>query len=101
MNNTSDSSRVTRKGQIVIPAHLRKKMGITAGTRLTVTDDGLRIFLQIAKPISEADFKKAEVEIAASVGEMPKTMLVKLLCYRTGLKPREVKARLFGKTISD
>ena len=94
MKNKPDSSKVTRKGQIVIPAHLRKRMGITAWTRFTVTDEGLRIFLQIAKPLSDAAFQRVRAEIAASFGELPTTMLVKLLCYRTGLRPREVKTRL-------
>ncbi|MBI1800943.1 MAG: AbrB/MazE/SpoVT family DNA-binding domain-containing protein [Chloroflexi bacterium] len=36
----------TTKGQIVIPAALRKKYGIKAGTRIRITDEGERIILQ-------------------------------------------------------
>ena len=36
----------TAKGQVVIPAELRKKYGITAGTRFVVTDDGEVIILR-------------------------------------------------------
>ena len=36
----------TVKGQVVIPAKLRRKYGIKAGTRIEVVDDGSRIVLQ-------------------------------------------------------
>ena len=36
----------TSKGQVVIPAELRKKYGIKAGTRFVVTDDGEVIILR-------------------------------------------------------
>jgi AbrB family looped-hinge helix DNA binding protein len=36
----------TAKGQVVIPAELRKKYGITTGTRFVVTDDGEVIILR-------------------------------------------------------
>ena len=36
----------TLKGQIVIPARLRRKYGIKAGTRIAVIDEGSRIVLQ-------------------------------------------------------
>jgi AbrB family looped-hinge helix DNA binding protein len=35
----------TSKGQVVIPVELRRKYGISAGTRLEVMDDGERIIL--------------------------------------------------------
>ena len=43
-------TRVTSKGQIVIPAALRHKYGIKEGTRIIVTDNGDSITL---KPITE------------------------------------------------
>lgn len=42
----------TRKGQIVIPASLRRKYGIGAGTQIQVVDEGDRIVL---KPVT-ADY---------------------------------------------
>jgi AbrB family looped-hinge helix DNA binding protein len=36
----------TVKGQIVIPAPLRKKYGITEGTRIVITDNGREIILR-------------------------------------------------------
>ncbi len=40
----------TTKGQIVIPAALRRKYGIRPGTRILVYDDGEHILL---KPVTE------------------------------------------------
>lgn len=39
-------SVATIKGQIVIPAELRKKYGIKAGTKINVMDENDRIVLQ-------------------------------------------------------
>ena len=39
-------THATTKGQIVIPASLRKKYGITSGTRIIVTDTGREIVLR-------------------------------------------------------
>ena len=41
---------VTSKGQVVIPAELRKKYGITPGTRFEVLDDGNQIILRPITP---------------------------------------------------
>jgi len=40
----------TVKDQITIPAELRRKYGIQAGTRLEITDDGERIVLRPITP---------------------------------------------------
>lgn len=47
----------TVKGQIVIPAELRRKYGIKAGTRLTVIDTGEGIVL---KPVNEESLKRLQ-----------------------------------------
>ncbi len=39
-------THVTTKGQIVIPAKLRKKYGIIGGTRIIITDAGGEIVLR-------------------------------------------------------
>lgn len=43
-------SYATVKGQIVIPAKIRKKYGIKAGTKIEVIDEGERIVLQPITP---------------------------------------------------
>jgi len=50
-------TRATAKGQIVIPAILRRKYGIKEGTKIVVTDDGDSIIL---KPITEEYLKKLQ-----------------------------------------
>jgi AbrB family looped-hinge helix DNA binding protein len=44
------NATVTSKGQVVIPAELRKKYGIKAGTQLAFIEEGNMIILQ---PITE------------------------------------------------
>jgi len=42
---------VSSKGQIVIPAELRQRLGIAAGTRIAIEEHGNQLVLQ---PITEA-----------------------------------------------
>jgi AbrB family looped-hinge helix DNA binding protein len=41
-----ETSVVTTKGQLVIPARLRRRFGIRQGTRVSFTEDGGRIIVQ-------------------------------------------------------
>lgn len=41
---------VSSKGQIVIPADMRRKYGIKSGTRIQIYDDGERIILRPVTP---------------------------------------------------
>ena len=47
----------TVKGQIVIPAELRRKYGIKAGTKITVIDNGETIIL---KPVTEETLRRLQ-----------------------------------------
>jgi AbrB family looped-hinge helix DNA binding protein len=47
----------TTKGQIVIPAELRRKYGIKAGTKINVIDTGEGIIL---KPVTEESLKQLQ-----------------------------------------
>lgn len=42
----TESSTVTTKGQLVIPAKLRRKYGIRKGTRVVFLEEGHRLILQ-------------------------------------------------------
>jgi AbrB family looped-hinge helix DNA binding protein len=46
----ADMVTVTSKGQLVIPAKLRKKFGIRKGTRVSVTEEGNHLVLQPITP---------------------------------------------------
>jgi AbrB family looped-hinge helix DNA binding protein len=50
-------THVTVKGQIVIPAELRRKYGITAGTKISVIDIGGAILL---KPVTEETLRRLQ-----------------------------------------
>jgi len=45
---------ITIKGQIVIPASLRRKYGMKAGTKIQIYDEGERIIL---KPITDEFYR--------------------------------------------
>jgi AbrB family looped-hinge helix DNA binding protein len=53
----------TTKGQIVIPAALRKKYGITEGTRIVITDNGREIIL---RPITREYLKRLRGSLKGS-----------------------------------
>jgi AbrB family looped-hinge helix DNA binding protein len=50
-------THATVKGQIVIPAALRRKYGIKAGTKIIVSDTGEAILL---KPVNEESLKRLQ-----------------------------------------
>ena len=62
---------VTRKGQTTVPARLRKKYGISEGTRLEVEDAGKGILFRKARDTIELIGSGAK---SASVTEMKKRL---------------------------
>lgn len=51
MNEVMETAVVTTKGQVVIPAKLRRKLGIKPGTRLMFDEKNSQM---IVRPITEA-----------------------------------------------
>lgn len=49
------AATLTEKGQIVIPAEIRSKYGLTPGTQLEVVDDGGGIRLVIRRRVTPSD----------------------------------------------
>ena len=45
-DNTMDSAYVTSKGQLVVPARIRRLFGIKPGTRINFVEEGDRIIFQ-------------------------------------------------------
>lgn len=70
----------TTKGQIVIPATLRRKYGIKVGTKILIYDDGEHILL---KPVTEQYLKKLQGSLKG------KGALKALLAERAKDKGRE------------
>jgi AbrB family looped-hinge helix DNA binding protein len=58
-----NKTRVTSKGQIVIPVELRRKYGIKAGTRIIVSEKDDLIIL---KPITDHYLKKLQGSLKGS-----------------------------------
>lgn len=54
---------ITVKGQIVIPAELRRKYGITPNTRIAIVDNGNEIIL---RPITEQYLKNLQGSLKGS-----------------------------------
>ena len=83
MREIASTTVVTSKGQVVIPARLRKKLNIKKGTRLLVeeTDSGLSM-----TPITAALFEK----LAGALGTGGK-LTQALLAERAKAKVREAK----------
>ena len=46
MSPATESAYVTSKGQVVVPARLRRKLGIKAGTRLNFSEEAGRMIVQ-------------------------------------------------------
>ena len=59
--------RVTTKGQVTIPQHIRQKLGITPATEVDFIEEGGRIFLVKRKEGKAAVRKFAKLRGSASV----------------------------------
>lgn len=63
---------VTEKGRVVIPADIRKRYGLTPGTKVQFVDDGDGIRLVIKRPIApstvEEGFGMIRVDPASAAG---------------------------------
>jgi AbrB family looped-hinge helix DNA binding protein len=57
-------TRVNAKGQIVIPALLRRKYGITEGAKIIIIDNGDSIVLK--KPVTEQYLKQLQGSLKGS-----------------------------------
>jgi AbrB family looped-hinge helix DNA binding protein len=59
--------RVTTKGQVTIPQHIREKLGITPATEIDFVDEGERVFLVKRKGTKAATRKFAKLRGVATV----------------------------------
>ncbi len=59
----SFEASITSKGQIVIPASLRRKFGITPQTRIVISEDGQQIIL---KPITSEAIRQLHGSLKGS-----------------------------------
>lgn len=59
--------RVTTKGQVTIPQHIREKLGITPATEVDFVEEGDRVFLVKRKETKAANRKFAKLRGVATV----------------------------------
>jgi AbrB family looped-hinge helix DNA binding protein len=84
MAATTESAYVTSKGQVVVPARLRRKFGIKAGTRLNFTEADGQIMIQ---PVTREFIDSFCGLFKAKPGE--KSAVQELLDDRTKERARE------------
>ncbi len=84
MAATTESAYVTSKGQVVVPARLRRKFGIKAGTRLNFTEADGQIVIQ---PVTREFIDSFCGLFKAKPGE--KSAVQELLDDRTKERARE------------
>jgi len=56
--NTLEITSVSTKGQVIIPAVVRKKLGIHAGSKLMVLTDGANLLMKPLSPPKKETFQK-------------------------------------------
>ena len=59
--------KVTTKGQVTIPQHIREKLGITPATEVDFVDEGVRVFIVKRKGTKAARRKFATLRSVATV----------------------------------
>ena len=64
------TSKVTQKGQVTIPASVRKQLGISAGDAVAFETEGDRVYLKAVPSRIEAAFGLVKARRSATLEEM-------------------------------
>ena len=65
--NIEATATIRRNGRVTLPIKLRRRMGITGGTKLLVTSDGMSMFLDIRNPATGLASKQPHQRITLCV----------------------------------
>jgi AbrB family looped-hinge helix DNA binding protein len=86
--NKVATTRMSSKGQVVIPEAVRDRLGLRAGSEFVVLGDGDVVILKAIKPpeLSEFDELIAEAESAAKAAGMPRSAVSKAVKEARGGK---------------
>jgi AbrB family looped-hinge helix DNA binding protein len=77
------TTKMTSKGQVVIPETIRKKLGLKPGTQFMVMAERDIVLLQELKPLSPEEFRKF-------------TAAARRWARETGLKKSDIKKAIQG-----
>ena len=61
-------ARITSKGQVTIPVGLRKKYGLTEGSKVLFLEDGDRVYMMNSTMMALAEVQQAFAGAAAEAG---------------------------------
>lgn len=64
-----DTSTITQKGQVTIPAAIRKKLGLRRGDRVSFVQDGNRVVVKPVHRDIKAAFGLVKARRSASLGD--------------------------------
>ncbi|MFM9968233.1 MAG: AbrB/MazE/SpoVT family DNA-binding domain-containing protein [Burkholderiales bacterium] len=65
---------VSSKGQIVLPAALRRRLGMGAGARLDVIEESDGVKLRVVRPVATADVSAMAGMVKARTRGMPRRL---------------------------
>jgi AbrB family looped-hinge helix DNA binding protein len=65
---------VSSKGQIVIPAEIRHRLGLGAGTRLEIREEADGLWLRVVRPVPRADVAALAGMVRAPARGVPRRL---------------------------
>ena len=69
------SVTLSSKGQVVLPADIRRRLGITAGTRLEVLEESDGVRLIVSTPVAVGDIESGAGMLRAPSRGKPRRLL--------------------------
>ena len=77
--NKVATTKMSSRGQVVIPEEVRKRLGLSKGAQFVVLGDGDVVILKVIRPLSMEDFDElvSQAEKAA---------------HRAGMEPDDIEA---------
>jgi AbrB family looped-hinge helix DNA binding protein len=65
---------VSSKGQIVLPAEMRRRLGMGAGARIEVVEESDGLKLRVVRPVATADMTKLAGMVKAPARGVPRSL---------------------------
>lgn len=65
---------ISSKGQIVLPAEVRRRMGMGAGARVEVLEESDGLKLRVVRPVATVDVSQLAGLVKAPTGKRPRRL---------------------------